>query len=410
MCMKKGVAVLLAIVLILTIFMNMPSSTSATSFSSITSDSIRDKEAQISRAEEEKANLQNSLTNIKEVKAQLEADKKDLKNYVTQLDKELAAIQENIAQLNEQIAAKEADIAETQAELEKARETEANQYDAMVQRIQFMYVQGESTYLEMILNGESIGDILNKVEYMEQISAYDREQLNEFILNRQLIEICERDLIAEKEVLDETRAGVLAEEAAMEELIAAKEQRITEYESDINNKEQAIKEYEADIQEQKEIIEALEAAVAAERKKILEQNGVVLTYDGGVFKFPLASYTRISSEYGYRMHPTLGVEKFHNGVDFAAPTGTAIYAAYDGIVVAASYSSSMGNYVMIDHGGNLYTIYMHASQLYVSKDDIVARGETIAAVGSTGRSTGPHLHFSVRLNGEYTSPWNYLSQ
>lgn len=410
MCMKKGVAVLLAIVLILTIFMNMPSSTSATSFSSITSDSIRDKEEQISRAEEEKENLQNSLTNVKEIKAQLEADKKDLKNYVTQLDKELAAIQENIAQLNTQIAEKEADIAETQAELEKAKETEANQYEAMVQRIQFMYVQGESTYLEMILNGESIGDILNKVEYMEQISAYDREQLNEFILNRQLIEICERDLIAEKEVLDETRAGVLAEEAAMEELIAAKEQRITEYESDINNKEQAIKEYEADIQEQKEIIEALEAAVAAERKKILEQNGVVLTYDGGVFKFPLASYTRISSEYGYRMHPTLGVEKFHNGVDFAAPTGTAIYAAYDGIVVAASYSSSMGNYVMIDHGGNLYTIYMHASQLYVSKDDIVARGETIAAVGSTGRSTGPHLHFSVRLNGEYTSPWNYLSQ
>ena len=105
-----------------------------------------------------------------------------------------------------------------------------------------------------------------------------------------------------------------------------------------------------------------------------------------------------------------GVQKFHNGIDLASPSGTAIYAAYDGKVVAASYSSSMGNYVMIDHGGSLYTIYMHASKLYVSTGDVVVRGETIAAVGSTGRSTGPHLHFGVRLNGEYVSPWNYLKQ
>ena len=134
------------------------------------------------------------------------------------------------------------------------------------------------------------------------------------------------------------------------------------------------------------------------------------TYDGGVFKFPLASYTRISDDYGNRIHPTLGIEQFHNGVDFAAPKGTAIYAAYDGQVVAATYSNTMGNYVMIDHGGGLYTIYMHASALYVSRGDIVVRGETIAAVGSTGRSTGNHLHFSVRKDGAYTSPWNYLSQ
>ena len=154
----------------------------------------------------------------------------------------------------------------------------------------------------------------------------------------------------------------------------------------------------------------LEAAIAAEKKKILEASGTVLTYDGGTFKFPLATYTRISDDYGNRIHPTLGIEQFHNGVDFAAPKGTAIYAAYDGQVVAATYSNTMGNYVMIDHGGGLYTIYMHASALYVSKDDIVVRGETIAAVGSTGRSTGNHLHFSVRKDGAYTSPWNYLSQ
>ena len=93
----------------------------------------------------------------------------------------------------------------------------------------------------------------------------------------------------------------------------------------------------------------------------------------------------------------------------AAPSGSPILAAYDGEVVAAAYNGSMGNYVMLDHGDGLYTIYMHASALYVSKGQTVARGEKIAAVGSTGRSTGPHLHFSVRLNGSYVSPWNYLS-
>lgn len=408
--MRKKVAALLTVVLVLVLLASDASSSSATSFSSITSASIQEKEQQISAAEEERKNLQNSLTNAKEIKKKLEVEKKDLERYVTELDGQLQIIQDNIAELNGQITQKEKEIEETQAELVKAKETEAAQYAAMVERIQIMYEQGEATYLEMIFSGDSLADIMNQVEYMEQISAYDRQQLDDFILNRQLIELTEQQLLTDKALLDESRAAVLQEEAAMEELIADKEQTILAREGDIANKERAIAEYEADIKEQDDIVEALEAAIAAEKKKIMEANGTVLTYDGGVFKFPVATYTRISSDYGMRMHPTLGVEKFHNGVDLAAPTGTAIYAAYDGKVAAAAYSSSMGNYVMIDHGDNLYTIYMHASALYVSAGDIVVRGETIAAVGSTGRSTGPHLHFGVRLDGAYTSPWNYLSQ
>lgn len=407
--MKKKLAVLLALVLALTVFINRPVDTMATPFSSITSESIKEKENQIEQAQEEKENLQDTLTDVKEIKKKLEKEKQDLSKYVEQLDGQLVTIQENIAHLNGLISEKEIQIAETQAQLEEARRIEEEQYDAMVQRIRFMYTQGETTYIDMIFSGDSVSDILNQVVYMEQISAYDRQQLDEFMLNRQLIEACEQQLIADKELLDAQKAGVEAEETAMEELIAEKEATIVAYQTDIKNKEQAIADYEADIAAQNEIIEALEAAVAAERKRIMEANGVVLTYDGGQFKMPIASYTRVSSPYGWRMHPTLGVEKYHNGIDLASPTGTAIYAAYDGIVVAAAYSSSMGNYVMIDHGSGLYTIYMHASKLYVSEDDVVVRGETIAAVGSTGRSTGPHLHFGVRLNGAYVDPSNYVS-
>lgn len=404
--MKKRIALVLVAVFALTAFLNLSSDSNA----KITSESIEEKEEQIEQAEKERKNLQNSLTDIKAVKKELEEKKKDLSNYVTELDARLVAIQQHIDALNEQIAEKEAEIVLTQEELVKAKEKEAGQYESIEQLIQYNYERGETSYLEFLFSGESISDILNNAEYLEQVYAYEKQALEEYKLNRQLIEITEETLITEKLLLDETKAGVLLEEQAMEELIADKEQTIKEYETDIGNKEQAIKEYEADIQEQKEIIEALEAAIAAEKKKLLEEQQSLLTYDGGQFKFPLASYTRLSDDYGMRMHPTLGVEKFHNGIDLAAPTGTAIYAAYDGKVVAASYSSSMGNYVMIDHGDELYTIYMHASKLYVSAGDVVVKGETIAAVGSTGRSTGPHLHFGVRLNGEYTSPWNYLSK
>lgn len=408
--MKKKITALLTVMFAAALLINNFSSSSATSYSSITSDSIREKEEGIKKAEEERKELENSLTNAQNIKKQLEAEKKDLSNYIAQLDIKLQEIQDNIARLNEQIAQKELDIARTQEELARAREIEAAQYEAMVHRIQYTYEQGDATYWELIFSGESIADILTKVEYMERIAAYDKEQLNEFMLNRQLIEVTEQQLLTDMALLEETKEGVLAEEAAMEELILAKQQAIREYDSDIANKEQAIKEYEADIKERNEIVEALEAAIAEEKKKIMAANGSLLTYDGGQFKFPVAAYTKLSSDYGMRLHPTLGVDKFHNGIDLAAPTGTAIFAAYDGKVIAASYSNSMGNYIMIDHGDNLYTIYMHASKLYVQTGDIVVRGETIAAVGATGRTTGPHLHFSVRLNGEYVSPWNYLSQ
>ena len=390
---KKGF-LCLALCLILTVSFGMQGlRVNATNMSSITSDSIRDKQDQIKQAEKEREQMKSNLSNLEQIKKDLETQKTNLKNYVTQLDQNLSQIEQNIADLKSQITAKE-----------------DAQKDAMIRRIRVMYEKGDSYILDMMLKAESFSDFLNRADFMDLVMAYDRQQWKEFMENRKYIALCKEELEAEKQILDEAKAGVEQEQANMEALIDQKSRDITAYESDISNKEEAIKEYKQSIADQDAEIAALEAAIAAEKKRILEASGTVLTYDGGVFKFPLASYTRISDDYGNRIHPTLGIEQFHNGVDFAAPKGTAIYAAYDGQVVAATYSNTMGNYVMIDHGGGLYTIYMHASALYVSRGDIVVRGETIAAVGSTGRSTGNHLHFSVRKDGAYTSPWNYLSQ
>lgn len=382
----------------------------AASANQLTSESIKEKEEQIKEAEDEKKQLQNNLTDIKKIKEALETSKNDLANYVKELDNNLASIEQKIEELKGMIAEKEEELTATEADLEEAQKKEAEQYEAMKVRIKFMYERGSDLYLELFFSSDSFGEMLNKADYIEQLSAYDRNMLDEYALNSQMIQLYKEEVEAEKEFLDEAKAAVVAEQENLQALIGEKEQQITAYQSDINNKEEAIKEYEADIAQQNEVIAALEKAVAEEKARLLAENSTVITYDGGIFAWPCPAYKRISDDYGNRMHPTLGIEKFHNGVDLAAASGSDILAAYDGQVVASDYSSSMGNYIMIDHGNELYTIYMHASALYVSKGTTVTKGQKIAAVGSTGRSTGPHLHFGVRLNGSYVSPWNYISK
>ncbi|MGN0331356.1 MAG: murein hydrolase activator EnvC family protein [Kineothrix sp.] len=376
--------------------------------SELTNDSIREKEAEIQDARELKKQLQEGLTDVKKIKEELENSREDLTRYVTELDGELASVQEKIGELKDKIREKEEELLLTQEELASAVEDQERQYAAMKERIKFMYEQGNALYMELIFSAGSFGEMLNKAEYIEMLSAYDRRMLDEYAATRKLIELYKEQLEEERDYLEEARAGVEQEEAALNALIHEKEQRILAVTNDITNKEAAIAEYEADIREQNETIAALEKIVAEEKARLAEESRV--KYDGGMFAWPAPSFTRISDDYGNRIHPILNVPQFHNGVDMAAPGGSPILAAYDGRVVASDYSGSMGNYIMIDHGDGLYTIYMHASALYVSKGDSVTRGQQIAAVGTTGRSTGNHLHFSVRLNGSYVSPWNYLSK
>ncbi len=375
----------------------------------VTSESIREKEREIEKAKEEVSGLKSNLTDVEKLKKELEQSKNDLTAFVQQLDGQLADIQEKIAQYNTMISDKEKEIEETLRDLDEAQARQEQQYAAMKKRIQFMYERSDSFYMETLFGTNSIAGIVNRADYIEALSRYDRDKLNEYVETRKYVELCKEELEVEKQLLDEAREAVEQEEANVNSLIGEKEAQIVSVSGDIANKEAAIKEYEDMIAQENAEIAALEKAVAEEKARLEAENAQARVYNGGMFAWPCPGYKRISDEYGRRrMHPILGVEKFHNGLDMAAPSGTAILAAYDGDVVAAAYSGSMGNYIMIDHGSGLYTIYMHCSALYVSKGQSVSKGQNIAAVGSTGRSTGPHLHFGVRLNGNYTSPWNYL--
>lgn len=366
--------------------------------------SIKEKEGEIANAKKEKDVLTKGKSDIEKIKKSLENSKADLSQYVAQLDGQVEEIEANIESLNQQIADKESQIEETKEELAAAIVVRDEQYEAMKKRVQSLYEQGDNFYLELILNAKGLGDFLNQIDYIEDLSKYDDRMFKNYSETVDYVTVCEAQLEAEEEVLQTAKNTKEEEQKTIEALISQKETELASVETEIADKERAIRELEAEIAEQNATISELERLVKEQKQSLM----TIRNYDGGAFCWPAPSYTKVSSEFGNRNHPVLGVNLFHNGVDLAAPGGSDILAAYDGTVVSASYTAAMGNYVMIDHGDGLYTVYMHASKLLVSQGQEVSRGQKIALVGSTGRSTGNHLHFSVRLNGEYVSPWNYI--
>lgn len=389
---------------------NTSESTTKKSTAAPTSVAVKKANQAVDSAKEEKENMQKGLDAAKQMLADLEGMKSDVENYVKELDTELTSVTAELVALQEQLQDKIAEIEQTKADIEAAKAVEEKQYEDMKVRIKYMYEQGNTQYAAIILGSESIADFLNKADYVSSISEYDRDMLAKYEETRKGIEELEAQLVIEQEELEAQEKSTKDKADAIEVLVSAKEAELQTVNGQIASKEELIKEYEADIEEQNRVISELEAAARQAAEAAAKAGGSTQTYDGGVFAWPCPNYTRISSPFGYRMHPTLGVEKFHNGVDLAAPAGSPILAAYDGTVISAAYNASMGNYVMISHGNNIYTIYMHASALYVSSGQKVSKGETIAAVGTTGRSTGNHLHFGVRVNGSYVDPMGYISK
>lgn len=410
--MKQKWMRLVAALLVGALVFDTPMSVYATKTVDSLNSKISQESGAINDAKKDKEKLKDGLEAIQEKKEQLEKEKSSLTQYVEQLDTKMDQVVSELAQVQTMLEKKNEEVLQTQKDLEQAKLDVDNQYENMKIRIKFMYEHGSMSSLQILLGAGSFSEMLNKAEYIEQLSAYDRQMLVKFQDTKEQVVKLEEELEDQKDVLLKTEEQIKGKQDEMAGLIKEKQGEINAYESSIENKEKAIAEYEQMIKDQDATIKALEASVAAakaERDRLsISDNSAPIKYGGGPFAFPAPSYTRVSDDYGNRIHPTLGVQQFHNGVDLAAPSGSPIVAAADGVVIAAAYSSTMGNYIMIDHGSGIYTIYMHASALYVSNGASVKKGSQIAAVGSTGRSTGPHLHFSVRQNGSYVSPWSYL--
>ena len=358
--------------------------------------------------EEEKKKVEDTLKN-------LEGQKADTESYVRQLDQEMAAISSQLEELSGQIADKESEIAVTQEELSAAQEAAVQQYDAMKLRIKYMYEKGDTTFIDLILESKSISQLLNRAEYISQISQYDRQMLDEYAATRQTIADNEAKLESERADLLALQESTQAKHNSVEELLAAKEEQLKSYETQIASAQSQINAYEQDLAAQeskiRQIEEEMQKAEEEARKKA-ESSGTSYTVKSlGNTKFiwPCPSSSRITSAFGGRESPTEGASSNHQGIDIGASTGSDIVAAADGVVTIATYSASAGNYVMLSHGGGVSTVYMHCSSLNVSEGQSVTQGQVIAKVGSTGYSTGPHLHFGIRSGGSYVNPSNYVS-
>ena len=391
-----------ALGLILVLVAGIPIQASSASTEKVTEDDASTKSLQ--EAQDEKAQLEKALKEAQGTIEDLKDSKGDIESKVTELNQQLIDISARITDLENQLTAKSEDIQETKDELAGAKEREAQQYADMKVRIQFMYENGQTSYLEALLSSRNISEFLNSADYIAQIQSYDRQKLTEYQDTVESIVNLEAQLEQEYTDLEALKSTVESNKATVAAMMRQKESELADISGDIEDAQSDADYYAAEIQAQEELIAAIKRAEAEKAAAGVEEH----PYTGGAFRWPCPSSTRVTSDYGTRVSPMSGASSNHKGIDIGASAGADIIAAADGTVTAASYSSAAGNYVMIDHGGGLYTVYMHASSLLVSPGQTVSAGDVIAKVGSTGISTGSHLHFGVSLNGSYVSPWSYL--
>jgi murein DD-endopeptidase MepM/ murein hydrolase activator NlpD len=276
-----------------------------------------------------------------------------------------------------------------------------------------MYMNDQCSILEMILSAQSVSDLIMRVEMAAKITQCDNDLLtqmrklqDDIAQKKQAIEEQKLHIEQQKQLIVEEKKGIESKRAEKNKLLADLEQQKGSYEKALNEMEAQSKELEA-------VIRKLQAEEEARRKAQAQKNSGSSSRGGSIvatgrFTWPVPGYSRISSSFGYRVHPVLGVGKLHTGTDIAAPSGANVVAADGGVVIQSGWLGAYGKAVIIDHGNGISTLYGHNSSLLVSAGQEVSQGQVIARVGMTGLATGPHSHFEVRINGTPTNPMQYF--
>ena len=368
------------------------------------------------------SDLQNQKQQAQDENNKLQKSKSDAQEYIQSVDKKLTNLATEMYKTNQKLSKTEDKISKTQKELDNAQVSINEQYEDMKLRIKYMYENGDTQMIDLIFNSKSITDFLNKAEYITELSQYDRDMLNKMKKTKEKIASAKSTLVTEKKNLQTIHAQQKSDQTKLTNLSASKQQELKNYEDLIAHNEAASAEEQSKNQA---AAEQARREAAAKKQQAASSNsstsntssntgsnttdtsnsgnsGSSGTVSGGGFTWPLPGHTTISSGYGYR-----GSE-FHKGIDIPASAGTTIVAAGSGTVEWANYSTTAGNWIGINHGNGVYSVYMHMSALLVSAGTKVSAGQSIGLVGNTGASQGNHLHFAVRKNGAYVNPWDYL--
>ena len=365
-------------------------------------------------------NSEQTQTQINDVGNQID----DVLQEVADLNSSILDYESQIHQLSQKLTELEESIKNKEQELKEKKQLLEN-------RLVAMYMKKETTFLDVIISGQ-LANFISNQDMIKQIADYDNKLIAE-------VEELKASLQSEKEQVESVKKEKEQKTAELQKMKAEKEAKAANLTEEQKQLEAQLSQYKAQAEEyaklEREAIAREEAArkeaarkaaaeeaarkAAAEAAQKKSNNSgssstssssatTTTSYTGGKLGWPCPSSSRITSQYGYRI--LFGVRDFHTGVDIGASTGSNIVAAESGTVILASYgwNGGYGNYIIINHGNGITTRYAHASQLYVTAGQTVSKGQVIAAVGTTGNSTGPHLHFEVRLNGSHKNPLNYL--
>ena len=337
--------------------------------------------------------LNKQIQETQKALSQKEAEQKKIRNELYQINSTLEKTNASISEINNSLELSEENIEQILEEIALKEEELDKRADLLRSRLKDIYIKGEVKFLDVLFRATSFSDFLSRYELMKIVAKNDND----------LISYMEN----EKKELDEAKLALEEEKNKLLELRSQREARTSEL-SVASSRHQAVM---TTITKEKSYYAAMLDELEAQ-SKIIEQEIRAIQGTGGIspssLVWPTPGYYRITSPYGYRKHPILGTNRLHTGIDIGVPYGKNVTAANSGKVIMAKYNGAYGYCVIIDHGGGLGSLYAHLSSFAVKVGDTVTVGQKIAEIGTSGLSTGPHLHFEVRLNGAHTSPDSYL--
>lgn len=313
-------------------------------------------------------------------------EQNNILNEIKDLDERISYIEKNISKSNEEIEALDIEIKNTQEEIKDLENNIKLNQDALGERLKVINNNYSMGYIKVILSSASLSDFFNNIYIVKQVIAQDKEMLKELDNNKIEIENKEKELEDKKNKQEENRKALQQDN---DNLLADKSEL------------EALK---RELEKEEDELEAKLEEIAMQNSLDVSQGTIISSGS-----WPVPGKTRVSSPYGYRIHPILNTRKLHTGIDIPAPTGTPAVAIDNGTVIFSGVQSGYGNTLMIKHDDGKVTLYAHNDKLLASVGDRVQKGQVVTKIGSTGRSTGPHLHFEVRINGKTTDPMKYIS-
>ena len=357
-------------------------------------------QAEIDAMKEEANSLKQQQEEIQDQLDSLAADRENAMARKTLLEQQINATRAEINTIAAQIAKYDELIAQKQEELSQAEAEEQAQYELFCERVRYMEEQGEVSYWSILFSSKDFADLLDNAMMVEEIMDYDNQVMDQLIALREQIE---QDK-AELETARQEQQDAKAEQEAAQANLQAQESEVDALLSQISNQEDELEAREAQL---RAASDAATAEIAAAERELAAQIANVPSESG--FLWPLPGRYNLSSLFGSRKHPITGKANNHTGIDIPASSGTSILAAKSGVVTTSTYNNSYGNYVVVSHSDGTSTLYAHMVRRNCSKGDTVSQGQVIGYVGTTGSSTGNHLHFEVRVNGSRVDPINYFT-